>query len=448
MGWYSALQQALRGNGLMRTGISKMSAVVLIVLAQCAVAVGEPNNVVLPGVFEPNRLLTLKDYVGYAEAHNAGLKSSYQQWVAATEMVVQAKSLPDPQLTYGYYMPPSDASEKQIVSVTQLFPWFGKINARTDAAANNADAAKQKYQAVRLSLLNEVKSGFYEYAYLAKASDIARTNVELLSRFEEITRTKYIAAGAGHPDVIRAQVETVRMEDVLRGLEQMREPTVSRLRAALNLPAETNLPWPECEEFEPAPLDYELLVNLLRQKNPELAGLDFEAMAAKSKVKLAEKNFYPDIGVGLQFEQMRRPGGNTQDSGKDAVMLLLSLNVPLWQDSYKGGQRQAVAEATSIEQQKVETENNILAKVAQVYYEYNDSIRKIRLYRDKLLPKAEELLRSSETAYRGGTVDFLSLIDAQRTLLDYRLSYQRVLADNRQKLAALEMLAGTELDSK
>ena len=186
----------------------------------------------------------------------------------------------------------------------------------------------------------------------------------------------------------------------------------------------------------------------MRQKNPELAGLNFEAMAAKSKVKLAEKSFYPDVGIGVQFEQMRRPGGNTQDSGKDAVLLLFSLNVPLWQDNYRGGQRQAVAEATSIEQQKVEVENSILAKAAQVYYEYNDSIRKIRLYRDKLLPKAEELLLASETAYRGGTVDFLSLIDAQRTLLDYRLSYQRVLADNRQKLAELEMLAGTELDSK
>ncbi|MGA2322962.1 MAG: TolC family protein [Sedimentisphaerales bacterium] len=424
----------------MRTGISKMLAAVLVVLVQCAVAIGEPN--------EPNRFLTLKDYTSYAEAHNAGLKSGYQQWVAATEVVVQAKSLPDPQLTYGYYMQESDTHEKQMVGVMQMFPWFGKIDARTEAAAKNADVAKQKYQAVRLLLLKEVKSGFYEYAYLAKASDIARTNIELLSRFEEITKTKYIAAGAGHPDVIRAQVETARMEDVLRGLEQIREPTVSRLKAALNLPTEVNLPWPEHEEFEPAPLDYELLVNLLRQKNPELAGLNFEAMAAKSKVELAEKNFYPDVGIGLQFEQMRRPGGNTQDSGKDAVLLLFSLNVPLWRDNYKGGQRQAVAEATSIEQQKVEAENNILAKAAQVYYEYNDSIRKIRLYRDKLLPKAEELLWSSETAYRGGTIDFLSLIDAQRTLLDYRLSYQRVLADNRQKLAELEMLAGTELDSK
>ena len=434
------------GKRLMRTGISK-SATFLFILALCEVAMGEPNNVIVPPIVEPNRFLTLKDYISYAEAHNAGLKSSYQQWVAATEEVVQAKTLPDPQLTYGDYTPRSYTPEKQMVSVTQIFPWFGKINARTDAAAKKAEAAKQKYQAARLSLLKEVKSDFYEYSYLARATAIARANLGLLKRFEEITKTKYITADTGHPDVNRSQAETAKMENMLKGLEQLREPTVSRLKASLNLPADTNLPWPEQEDFEPATLDYELFINLLRQKNPELAELNFEAMAAKSKVKLAEKNFYPDVGIGLQFEQVRRPGSNTQDSSRDAA-IMLSLNVPLWQDSYRSEQRQAVTEATSIEQQKVEAENDILAKAAQAYYEYNDSIRKIRLYCNTLIPQAEEQLWSLEAAYRERNGDFNALLDAQRVFMDYRLSYQRALADNRQKLAELEMLAGTELDKQ
>ena len=79
--------------------------------------------------------------------------------------------------------------------------------------------------------------------------------------------------------------------------------------------------------------------------------------------------------------------------------------------------------------------------------ENSDSVRKIRLYRNTLIPKGRELLQASEAAYREGTIDFLSLIDAQRTLLDYHLSLQRAIADNQQKLAELEMLAGTELDS-
>jgi cobalt-zinc-cadmium efflux system outer membrane protein len=394
---------------------------------------------------DANNLVKLEDYLRYASLNNANLKARFEEWRAALEQVPQAKALPDPEVKYGYYTRQSDMQMNQMVGVMQMFPWFGKIDARTEAAAKSAEASQQKYQAARLALFKEVKEGFYEYVYLAKATEIAMENLELLKHFEEVARTKYTAAEAGQPDVIRAQVELARMEYVLRSLEQLREPVVSRLRSALTLPVDTNLPWPEQEKFEVLPLDYERLVTLLVQKNPELAGLNFEAMAAKSRIELAKKNFYPDIGVGVEWTQFNKSGGN---SGRDSVALMFQINLPLWRDSYSAGQRQAQAMAMSIEQQKIDTENTLLAKAAQSYYDYNDSVRRIRLYRDTLIPKGEELLQASETAYKAGTIDFLSLIDSQRLLLDYYLSYQRALADNRQKLAELEMLVGTELDVK
>jgi outer membrane protein TolC len=417
----------------MRRGILTVSLVtVVIIVLPYACAYGEST--------EPNQFLTLKDYVGYAEAHNAGLKSSYQQLQMALEQVPQAKTLPDPQVTYNYWTRQSDLQMKQTAGVMQTFPWFGKIDARTQAAIKETSAAQQKYQAARLALLKETKEGFYEFAYLARATDTAIENLELFKHFEEVARTRHMTTTTGHPDVIRAQVEIAKMEDVLRGLNQLREPTVSRLRTALSLPADTNPPWPKTEEFNAVEVDYERLVNILRQKNPELAGLNYEAMAAGSKITLAEKNFYPDIGVGVNWENMDSRGG------RDGVSLVFSLNLPLWRDSYSAGERQAQAQKASIEQQKIETENVLLTKAAQSLYEYRDSIRKIRLYRDTLIPKGRELLQASEAAYREGTIDFLSLIDAQRTLLDYHLSLQRAIADNKQKLAELETLAGTELD--
>jgi outer membrane protein TolC len=401
------------------------------------------------GSFDANDANTprrLGDYLRYAASNNAGLKAAYEEWQAAMDEVPQARALPDPQMQYGYYTRQSDMQMNQMVSVMQMFPWFGKIDARTEAAVKTAEAAHQKYQAARLALFKDVKDGFYEFAYLGKATDIAIENLELLRHFEEVARTKHLTAEAvGHPDVIRAQVEIAKMEDVLRGLGQLREPTVSKLRTALTLPAGTNLAWPKVDSFEPATLEYEQLVNLLRQKNPELAGLNYEAMAAKSRIVLAKKNFYPDIGVGVEWTDFERSGGM---SGRDSVALMFQINLPLWRDSYRAGERQAQAMARSIKLQKVNTENVLLTRVAQAHYEYRDSARKMRLYSDTLIPKSKELLQASEAAYRSGTIDFLSLIDAQRTLLDYYLSYQRALADNQQKLAELEMLVGTELDSR
>ena len=205
----------------MRTGILTISLVtVAVIVSPYTCAYGEST--------EPNRFLTLKDYVGYAEAHNAGLKSSYQQWQMALEQVPQAKALPDPQVTYNYWTRQSDLQMKQTAGVMQTFPWFGKIDARTQAAIKETSAAQQKYQAARLALLRETKEGFYEFAYLAGAIDIARENLELMKHFGEVAQTKHMTAEASHPDVIRAQVEIAKIEDVLRGLNQLREPTVRR----------------------------------------------------------------------------------------------------------------------------------------------------------------------------------------------------------------------------
>jgi outer membrane protein TolC len=78
-------------------------------------------------------------------------------------------------------------------------------------------------------------------------------------------------------------------------------------------------------------------------------------------------------------------------------------------------------------------------------YEFDDTVRKIRLYRDIIIPKTKEMVLASESAYEAATIDFLSLIDAQDKLLNYELLYERAAAENAQNLAKLERIAGTPL---
>ena len=399
---------------------------------------------------EPNSPVSLQDYLRYAALNNAGLKAAFEQWKVAVEQVPQARTLPDPKFNYGYFIEEVETRigpQRQKFGIMQVFPWFGKIEARKDAAAASAKAVRKQYEARKLKLFFEVKEAFYEYTYLARAIEIARENLELVKGFEEVVRIKYMATAATHPDFIRAQVELAKIEDVLKNLEDLREPIVARLNAVLNRrapagsaqtkPSFEMLPWPRKEKFVPVQIQRGKLIELLRQMNPELGALDFELEAAKSKVELAKKKFYPDIGIGVDSIQT--------DGGDDAVILMFSMNLPIWRDSYKAAHRQAKANVRKTVQQKRQSENTLIARAARVLYDFEDSERKIKLYGDILVPKAEELLGASETAYTGGTIDFLSLVDAQRTLLEYQLRYERAVTDNQQKLANLEMLAGTEL---
>jgi len=163
----------------------------------------------------------------------------------------------------------------------------------------------------------------------------------------------------------------------------------------------------------------------------------------QDELKLAQKKFYPDIGVRVEWTQTDKSGG---ESGRDPVLLVFQMNLPLWHDSYRAAERQAKANLISAMQQKKDTENSLAAQVASVLYDLEESQRKINLY-GNIIPSIEQLINASETAYRAGTVDFLGLLDSQKMLLQYMLDYQRVLTDNRQKLAELELLVGSEMSA-
>jgi cobalt-zinc-cadmium efflux system outer membrane protein len=392
----------------------------------------------------------LSDYLRYAALNNAGLKAAFEQWRMAVEQVPQAQSLPDPKFTYGYFIQEVETRvgpQENRLDIMQTFPWFGKIEARTDAAAAAAKAARQQYEAAKLKLFFEVNDAYYEYVYLASAIKIAQENLELIKHFEQVARTKYATAAIGHPDVIRAQVELAKLEDHVKTLEELRTPIVARLNAGLNRQSLEMLPWPqERQNLQTEKVGREKVIALLRQQNPQLKALDFERQAAAGRLELAKKKFWPDVGVGLGWiDTGSAMNPNTPDSGKDPIILMFTMNVPIWRDSYKAAELQAKADVLRTTQQKTETENVIIARAERALYDFEDSSRKINLYGNVLVPKAEELVRASETAYQAGTIDFLSLINAQQKLLEFQLRYERAVADNQQGLARLQMLVGSEL---
>ncbi len=401
------------------------------------------------GSADANSLVTLQDYLGYAERNNAALKSIFEQFRAASEEVPQAGALPDPRLTYGYFLQEVETRvgpQRQRFGIMQTFPWFGELEAQTDAASAAAKAASKRYEAERLKLFYQVKNVFYEYVYLARAVEITRQNLELLKHFEEVARTKYMAAAGSHPDVIRAQVQLATLEDNLRSVEELRQPTVDNLNAILNRNRNLPLAWPTRDPFRQLGLDRDKVIVMLQVNNPELQAMDFEITAAQSRIEVAKKKFYPDISLGvdwIQTDEARMSG--TDDSGKDPIVAMVSINLPIWGDSYKAAHRQAKAGMRKASADKVQRENDITAQASKVLYKFEDSNRKATLYSDTLIPKAKEMLQASETAYQAGTLDFLSLIDAQQTLLNFELLYERSVTNNLQSLAQLDMLVGGNL---
>ncbi len=102
-----------------------LTLVVVLVLTLSLRASQQPGDT--------NDLQTLPDYLRYVSLNNAELKAKFDQWKAALEQIPQAKALDDPRFTYSYFIEEVETRvgpQRQKFGIMQVFPWFGKIEAR------------------------------------------------------------------------------------------------------------------------------------------------------------------------------------------------------------------------------------------------------------------------------------------------------------------------------
>ncbi len=392
---------------------------------------------------------TLDDYVQYAALNNPGLEAAFHRWQAALEMVSQAGVLPDPRFNYSYFIRNVETRvgpQRQRFGISQQFPWFGKLQLREDAAARMAEAERERYEAVKLNLFSRVKRAWYEYSYIARSVEITGENVQLLTYLERVARAKYKVGSTNHADIIKAQVELGKLEDRLLEVRDLMRPAAARLNSAMNRESGAPLPWPGPMTDDPVSIDENALLARMGKENPELKALDSVAEREQAVLELARKAYYPDFTFALDYIDT---GGALDpampESGKDPVLAMVSINIPLWRGKYRAAENEAKSNHSAVLRQREERENGLISSLEEALYRFRDAERKIDLYRNSLLPKAQQSFEVTQKAYAADKADFLDLIDTQRTLLQFRLSRERALADRAQRLAEIEELTGQEL---
>jgi outer membrane protein TolC len=392
---------------------------------------------------------TLPDYLSAAALNNPGLKAAYYRWQAALEKIPQARSLPDPVVSYSYFVREVETRvgpQKQKVGFSQMFPWFGTLQLRRDVAAEAARVEYERYRAFKLKLFYEVKRAYLEYYYLARSIRVTEANVDLLRQLENVVRIRYETGEAGFDELVRVGVEVDKLKDRLRSLNDLREPLSAKLAAALGHAPHEVMPWPrELPEAGFAISDRDLEM-WAEEKSPDIKIAGYVAAREAAAVDLAGKSLRPDFTLGLDYidtDEAINPG--VTDSGKDPLVARLSMNLPLWIGQHRAEKREAEARYRAAEESQKNRTNTLLAEVKLAVYHYRDAGRRIDLYGESLLPKARQAMEVTRQSFAAGSAGFLDFIDAERTVLEFELAYERARADRAIRLAELEMLTGEDI---
>jgi outer membrane protein TolC len=237
-------------------------------------------------------------------------------------------------------------------------------------------------------------------------------------------------------------VELGKLENRLSSLRDLREPLAARFNAALNRDPDAGLPWPDTVLSEVAINEPRLFQQLAN--HPDLLALESTTKQWQKAMALAQKDKAPDVTLGVSYIDIGNApfGASPPDDGRDAVTAVFSLNIPIQRKRISAKVKEARLQQWAAVREKKGQSNRLIAQLKSALFRLRDADRKIDLYRDTLIPKAEESLKVTEAAFRSSQGSFLDLIDAQRIYLEFQLAYERARADYGQSVARIEWLAG------
>lgn len=423
----------------------------------------------------------LRALAGEVLTRNPELARLRREADAAATRAPQVSSLPDPMAAVtAFLLTPETRTGPQRLqaSLSQRFPWTGKLAAAEREALWTAAAARAQVEARALELVTEGRRMAWELAYLAAEEETARDDRYTLERFEQLARARY-AAGAGTAQpVVKIQGEITRVDQRLLDLAARRATLTAAVNALRDRPADASVAVPElptapglrptspgapvgeAEDGPPAAtapdgaMGLDALRRLAARRRPELARERARIAAAAAAAERAELERRPDLTVGLGYTlvgarddaagRAMPPEGN----GDDIIGVTLGLNLPVRTVRIDAG----LAEA---EARRGAAEEALRAVDAAIERDLGDLAERLRLTREQtdlfdrvLILQAEESLRSAESAYTAGTLRALDLLDAERVLFQVRLAAARARADHLIARARLEGAVGASLDTR
>ncbi|GBC78532.1 hypothetical protein HRbin08_02028 [bacterium HR08] len=390
-------------------------------------------------------VVTLDALIAEAWRANPEILEARRRYDARVARVPQMSALPEPTLSIasvGNLLPFSvqvgDPSSARMVSFMQEIPFPGKLALRGKIAALEAEAERWNYEQTWRRVISELKVAYYELYFVDKSLEIVNRIKGLLEQFLRIAEARYQVGKAAQSDVLRAQTELSILQERWEVLERRRASAVAFINALLNRPPETPLGRTAEVKKGVLPFSLEDLYRMAAAGSPELKRQERVMDSRHYQIALAQKEFYPDFAVGVQY--MQRPAM--------PEMWGFSINVKLplyfWRKQ-RPALEEAEAEWAQARQQREGVRAQLFFRVKDLYLMAMTADRLLRLYEEGIIPQATLTLESSIASYQVGTVDFLTLITNLITVLTYETNYYEQLVTFQKSLAQLEPLIGREL---
>ncbi|ABF91327.1 cation efflux system protein CusC [Myxococcus xanthus DK 1622] len=392
-----------------------------------------------PEPFTSASVLERAELVRQVLARNPSLEAAREAWRASLERYPRETALEDPMLTYEVAPLSITGSVPfgQVVGLSQQLPFPGKRGLRGEMALAEAQAMREDREALRLRLALMASTLFDDLFVVERSLDVTAEHLRLLGQLKKSAEAQYVTGRASQQDPLQAEVE---LSEVLRE-QVMFEAERERLRAQLNglLHRAPQAPLPPLPEAMPAhtaeSVPAERLQDEALRLRPELEGLRARLGGGEAAVRLAKRDYYPDVMVMGEYNSMWMDTPHQFMAG-------VTINIPLDFGKRKAAVREAESGLKRLRREEEQLISDIRVEVEQARSRAEEARRVVALFQERLIPAAKDQVSAARAGFESGKNSFQVLIEAERGLRRVELREQTALADVQRRRAELDKAMG------
>ncbi|MBA4373637.1 MAG: hypothetical protein C0402_12355 [Thermodesulfovibrio sp.] len=399
----------------------------------------------VPFSFASDEGLKIQDLINEALKNNHEILAAEAKLVAAGYKIPQAESLPDPMFMFGYqnegwkrYTYGEMQGAQWMFSGSQMFPYPGKLSLKGQMASKDAEGLGAAYQGLRLKTAEKVKELYFDLFLSYKNIDLIQDRKLLFSRIEDAALARYSSGMGLQQEVLMAQTEKYMLLEKEEMFRQKIQSSEAMLNLALGRNVTAALGRPTDPEGADVSASMEDLLNIHVNQSPFLQEKEKMVAAATLKVRMAEKEYYPDFTINAGY--FKRAG-----EFEDMWSLTTTINIPIF---YKTKQRQAVLEAKAMlaqaEHEVLATRSMLSSTIRDNYSMIKSAERLMALYKEGLIPKTRQDFDAAIAGYTSGKTEAITVISRLKALIDVELLYWIQFAEREKAIARLATVTGAK----
>jgi len=400
-------------------------------------------------VVEAQRPSSVSEAIAEALNSNPEIQAAKKKVESARARAGQATYLEDPEFNLEAWGVPLNrplsyrSANPIVLGLRQKVPFFGKLGLKGDISAQDVRVAEEELRGKEIEIVAKVKSAYADFFLANKSIELQKELLELVRQASLTADNLYRVGKAPQQDVIKALLEQTDALNKLTSAERDRTISQAKLNTLLN--RSPNSPVGQLGELTLAPLSlpFSDLEKLVLQQRPELRVLESEINKSEKSLELARKNQkFPDFMLALQY--WVAPDHNPKNMYTPMVSMTIPFS-PWTKGKHDYEIEEAIAERQMAKANLEAMRNMALSEVREMLAKVEAADKSLSFYQDGLLLQAQQSYGAAVAAYQTGQVNFMTLLDAQRTIRDARLGYYKAMVDYEQSLADLDRAVGLDL---